>query len=147
MRIKLKFRIIMCLCIFLGSCATTTQYAKFAGKEKLQSATTAKIYVLRPSMFGSAVKMKVFCNDKLMGKTGPKSYLSWEVPEGEHIIKSNSENKDYFTVNAKAGKTYYIHQNPKIGFVLVRSSLELLSENEGESVLAKLKQPKLKYAE
>ena len=133
--------------VLMTSCASTTQFTKFAGKEKLQSTTDARIYVLRPSILGSAVKMKVFCNDKLIGKTGPKSYLSWEVKEGEYTIRSNSENKDYFTVNAKAGKTYYIKQTPKMGWVVARVSLENLEENEGLAILNKLKNPKLKYAE
>ena len=131
----------------MSSCASTTQFAKFAGTEKFQSSTDARIYVLRPSILGSAVKMKVFCNDKLIGKTGPKSFLSWEVKEGEYIIRSNSENKDYFTVNARAGKTYYIKQTPKMGLVVARVSLENLDENEGQAILAKLKKPKQQYAE
>ena len=51
--------------------------------------------------------MKVFCNDKLIGRTGPASFLSWEVKEGEYIIKSSAENKDHLTVNFEGGKTYY----------------------------------------
>ena len=71
------------LVLILTSCASTTQVAKFAGNDKLMS-NQARIYILRPSIVGGAIKMKVFCNDKLIGKTGPKSYLSWDVIEGEY---------------------------------------------------------------
>ena len=50
-------------------------------------------------------------------------------------------------MNAKAGKTYYIKQTPKMGVVVARVSLELVGETDGESILSMLKQPKLKYAE
>ena len=133
--------------VLLTSCATTTQYTKFEGKEKLESASEARIYVLRPAILAGAVKMKVFCNDKLIGKTGPKSFLSWNVKEGEYTIRSSSENKEYFTINAKAGKTYYIKQTPKMGWIVARVSLENLGENEGQAILQKLKNPKVKYVE
>ena len=91
--------------------------------------------------------MKVFCNDKLIGRTGLASFLSWEVKEGEYIIKSNAENKDHLTVNAEGGKTYHNKQIPKIGWVLVRVSLKSLDEDQGELILGKLKKPRLGYTE
>ncbi len=91
--------------------------------------------------------MKVYSNDKFIGKTGPKGYLCWDVTEGEYTLKSSAENVDFFTVNAKAGKTYYIKQKTSQGILAVRSSLELLEEKEGRAILSKLKQPKVKYAE
>lgn len=132
--------------VILTSCASTTQLTKFTGNDKLMS-NQARIYILRPSIAGGSVKMKVFSNDKLIGKTGPKSYLCWDVNEGEHVIRSNSENKDYFTINAKAGKTYYIKQTPKMGWVVARVSLEQIGEDEGKLILNKLKKPTVKYAE
>ena len=145
MKLNLNHFTMMSIIILFCSCASTTQFTKFAGTEKLESTSEARIYVLRPSYFGSAVKMKVFCNDKLIGRTGPASFLSWEVKEGEYIIKSSAENKDHLTVNAEGGKTYYIKQIPKIGWVLVRVSLKSLDEHQGELILGKLKNPKLGY--
>ena len=139
---------ILSIMTILSSCATTTQYAKFARTDdKMESSENAKIYVLRPSVFGSAIKMKVFCNDDLIGKTGPKSYLCWEVKEGKHTIKSTSENEEIIKINAKAGKIYYIKQVPQMGFVMAKVSLENLDEKEGQAVLRKLKKPKLKFVE
>ncbi len=127
------------------SCATTSQSVKFADSSNNQA--QAKIYVLRPSLFASAVRMKVFCNDQLIGATGPKSYLCWTVNPGEYTIRSNAENKDYFTVYAQAGKTYYIKQSPKAGWVVARVSLDIIDENKAKELLQKLNKPKLKYAE
>ena len=131
----------------LTSCASTTQFVKYTGKDTPQATTDARIYILRPSFLGSAIKMKVFCNDTLVGKTGPLGYLSWDVKEGAYTIKSTSENTDYFTVNAKAGKTYYIKQRSQWGWLFARVSLKGLDEVEGQEILSKLKKPTLKYIE
>lgn len=133
---------------FLASCAGTIQYVKFPSTDKLVSNSDARIYLIRPSSFANGVKMKVFCDDKLIGKTGPRSYLAWEVKEGEYIIKSNSTgSKDYYTINAKAGKTYYIRQTLTMGWVVSGAKLESLEENEGQNLLKKLKKPSSNYSE
>ena len=122
----------------LSSCVSTIQYAKFAGTDdKMESAENAKIYVLRPSIFASTIRMEVFCDGNLIGKTGSKSYLCWEVKEGKHSLKSYSENEEFIRVNAKAGNTYYIKQIPQIGFVTARVALENLDEKEGQAILKK----------
>jgi Protein of unknown function (DUF2846) len=131
----------------LTACATTSQSVKFADSSDKQAPTQAKIYVLRPSIFASAVRMKVFCNDKLIGATGPKSYLCWTVNPGEYVVRGNSENKDYFTVYAQAGKSYYIKQSPKMGWIIARVSLDPMDEKKAKVLLEKLKKPVLKYTE
>ena len=105
----------------LTSCASTSQFAKFADKDTPLSTTDARIYILRPSILGSAIKMKVFCNDTLIGKTRPLGYLSWDVKEGAYTIKSTSENTDYFTVNAKAGKNILYKTKIPMGLVIRKS--------------------------
>lgn len=140
---------IILLAIFsltMFGCASTSQIVKFQHEKELHSGS-ARIYILRPSILGSAFRMKVYANDKFIGKTGPKGYLCWDVTEGEYILKTSAENVDLFTVNAKAGKTYYIKQKYKQGILSVRSSLELLEEKEGRAIVSKLKQPTVKYTE
>ncbi len=84
------------------------QYVKYSGNE-LNQETNAKINVIRSTNFGSAIKMKIYQDDKLIGKLGPKSYLSWEVDpsKGAITIISKSENKDMLIISPKVGKTYY----------------------------------------
>lgn len=135
------------LIMTLASCATTTQFAKYNPDEHQKSSSEARIYILRPSILGSAVKMKVFCNEELVGKTGPKSYISWNVEEGEYTIRSSAENNDYFKIQAKAGQTYYIKQTPKMGWVMARVELESVGQMEGQRMVQQLKSPKVNYAE
>lgn len=139
---------IICLTFLLTSCASTMQYVKYSGNEP-NNETNAKIYVIRSTNFGSAIKMKIYQDDKLIGKLGPKSYLSWEVDptKGDITIISKSENKDMLTISPKAGKTYYIKQKIKMGWAVARTGLEFLEENEAKEMLSNLKKPQMKYAE
>jgi hypothetical protein len=143
----MKKYIFFLLTTFLfASCASTNQYVKFADN-KLKSPDAATIYVVRTSILGSAIKMPVYCNGKLIGRTGPKSYLCWEAKEGEVLLNSTGENSENFTINAKAGKSYYIKQVPKMGVVVARVSLELLDEEEGKRIVSTLNKPTVKYTE
>ena len=62
-------------------------------------------------------------------------------------IISKSENKDILTINPQPGKTFYIKQKVEMNIVIARKALEIVDENEGKNILAKLKDPKLKYEE
>lgn len=139
---------IICLTLLLASCASTTQYVKYLGKE-LNQEKNAKIYVIRSTNFGSSIKMKIYQDEKLIGKLGPKSYLAWEVDPsaGDITIISKSENKDMLTISPKAGKTYYIKQKIKMGWAIARTGLDFLDDNEAKEMLSKLKKPQMKYAE
>lgn len=125
----------------LASCAATSQFIKFASGSA--EPTKARIYLYRPSNFASAIKFQVFSNDQLIGKVGPKGYLCWEVPAGDLTITSKGENKEMIRLNAEAGQNYYIKQFPKMGIMTARVGMELVSEAEGQSAVAKLKPPKL----
>ncbi|MGN6400966.1 MAG: DUF2846 domain-containing protein [Flavisolibacter sp.] len=145
----------------LCSCASTTQFVKYTGNLSERPTQQARIYVIRKASFkGGAVKMPIYCNNEIIGKIGSQSFLCWDVPEGTYAITSSTEsprlvgknateNKDFFTVNAKAGKTYYIKQNPKMSYFdgVPHVSLSLMSESEGLSALKGLKQPSVNYAE
>ncbi len=139
---------IICLTFLLTSCASTMQYVKYSGNEP-NNETNAKIYVIRSTNFGSAIKMKIYQDNKLIGKLGPKSYLSWEVDptKGDITIISKSENKDMLTISPKAGKVYYIKQKIKMGWAIARTGLEFLEESEAKEILNNLKEPQMKYAE
>lgn len=145
--------------VLFSSCASTSQFVKFTGQSAELGTQKSRIYVLRSgTMKGAAVKMPIYCNNELIGKLGSKSYLCWDVEEGSYAITSSTEggligknateNKDYFTINAKPGKTYYIQQNPKMGYSgYAKVSLTVISESEGKKLLSKLKKPTVNYAE
>ncbi|WP_370476565.1 DUF2846 domain-containing protein [Tamlana flava] len=143
-----KFLSAFSLFLLLVGCAATTQYVQVSDSNKksnnYSSETMAQIYVLRPSSFGSAITFKIYQNEKFIGELGPNSYLAWQVDpaNGQIEVISKSENYSVLSVTPEAGKTYYIKQKVKMGWIMARTDLELLSEEEAVEMLKKLKSPK-----
>ncbi|MDU8886994.1 hypothetical protein RXV94_12565 [Yeosuana sp. MJ-SS3] len=136
------------LIFLLLGCASTTQYAQHSDSNKngnnYNNETMAQIYVLRPSSFGSAITFKIYEGEKFIGELGPKSYLSWQVDPaiGEIKVISKSENYSMLLVTPEVGKTYFIKQKVKMGWIMARTDLEWLTEKEALDMLKKLKAPK-----
>ncbi len=108
----------------------------------------ARIFIIRPTKVGTIWKSRIINNDIFIGKTGPKSYICWDVDEGEQVIRSFTSYTDDFMINAKAGKTYYIKQTLiMMGWSLHSVLLEQIGEDEAKSLLVNLKKPNLKYSE
>ena len=139
-----KNSLILLICLIFVSCATTTQFVKYPDKASVDK-ETAKIYVIRPSSFGSAVTFNIFQDEKPVGKLGPKSFLLWEVKTNTGAVKieSKSENTSLITIDPQPGKNYYIIQKVQMGIVIARTKLELIPESEATEYLKKLKEPKL----
>jgi len=131
--------------LFLTSCVTTTQYSKFTDLSSNDG--NAKIFVVRKSILATAIPMKIYQDGELVGRLGPKGYIAWEVEnEGRiQITSSSPENKDYFTIDVQKGKTYYLKQKAKPGYLVARSGLELMEPEKARKAINKLKEPKVNY--
>lgn len=100
---------------------------------------TANIYVYRNEQMGAAIKMPVALNGKLVGDTAAKTYLLLQVPPGSHAIVSKTENDATLTVNAQAGRNYFVWQEVKMGMMTARSLLHLVDEPTGKAGVAECK--------
>ncbi|SEQ08726.1 hypothetical protein [Neolewinella agarilytica] len=142
----LRLLLLFSIGLLFNACATT-QFVNLA--EKPPKEGTATIYVLRPTIFAYAVKAGIYQDDKPIGKLGPRSYLSWEVPgTGDAIeIMSKTENRKRVTITPLAGETYYLEQSFGLGFGIARSQLTPINATEGEEILARLKEPKVAVVE
>ena len=69
----------------------------------------------------------------LIGKTGPKSYFLLGLEPGHHTLVSKAENDSLLNLITEAGKNYYVWQEVKMGLLLARSKLQLMSEAEGQA--------------
>ena len=126
----------------LAGCATLPSPAQMAEEVSgfhlpIQAETeSALIYVVRPSPAGSLVRFNVFLNDKEdkseMGYTRGSQYIFFYVNPGKHKIFSNAENWAEIGLDARAGETLFVKQNPELGFIMARNSLELIPEVEGK---------------
>ena len=63
-----------------------------------------------------------------MGYTRGSQYVYFFVSPGKHTIYSKAENWAEVTVDVKAGETVFLKQNPAMGIIMARNSLELIQE-------------------
>lgn len=125
--VGLSLTIVGCASVPMGDAGKNSELKKFAVKEDV-----AGIYIYRNETFGAALKMNVFVDGKLLGQTAAHTYLYTEVPPGSHAISSKDGNAAELTINAVAGKLYYIWQEVKMGLVSGNSKLNLVDEATGQ---------------
>jgi hypothetical protein len=67
-----------------------------------------------------------------MGYTRGGQYIHFFITPGKHVIFSKAENWAEINIDAKEGNVIFIKQNPSMGFIMARNSLELIEEIEGK---------------
>jgi len=93
----------------------------------------ANIYVYRNETMGAAIRMPVALNGKLVGDTASKTYMVLEVAPGKHTMTAKTENDSIVTVDAAAGRNYFLWQEVKMGFAAARSNLQQVDETTGKA--------------
>lgn len=137
-----KYYISFFIVLVFSGCAKTYQVYNLP-HSKVQSGM-ARIYILRPSFIGTVVKTTIYQNNNFVGYLGPKSYLCWDVQPGEILISSIAGNKEYFSVQAKAGQIYYFKELIKTRLLTPASELKPIPEKEAKEILQKVKNPYVK---
>lgn len=128
--------------VVLGTAVLATGCAsvKMASAESDAAAKTfavqsnkANVYIYRNESMGAAVKMPVLIDGIAAGDTGSHTYVLKEVTPGEHVLVSKAENDSTLTINAAAGKNYFVWQEVKMGLLYARTQLHLVDETTGEA--------------
>jgi hypothetical protein len=117
-------------------------------QEKLKEFAT--VYIIRPKKMGARLNgMTIYENEKIIGVLSANTYLSWKIEanNGEVIISSKGEGTDVLRINPKVGKTYYIKQGHKTGWIKARPKIEFIDEKEANKLLKKAKKAESKIAE
>ena len=131
-------------CLFLVGCATTQQFVPLPDQtQTVEDSTKGRIYVMRPASIGTAISMDVSDAGRIIGSTGPRGFICWEREPGDTAITSKAENTSAVSLPVKAGQAHYIFQHLRMGWVIARNELEIVSEEDGKKVLKKCKPPKL----
>ncbi len=91
----------------------------------------ANLYVFRNESLGGAVRMSVNLDGAALGDTAAKTYLYTPIPAGTHTVVSKAENDSTANIDARAGESYFVWQEVKIGLWSARSALQLVSEDRG----------------
>ena len=132
--------IIISLSFILHGCSVQKASLEADTKSKQLTAPSGKgiVYIIRPNAYGFAVKFKVTCDEKYIGSTVGKRFIYTILDPGKHKIVSKAENDAEIEVNIEADKIYYIEQIPRMGVMMARNKLDLLSEG-GKEKLTKCK--------
>ncbi|MBW2016911.1 MAG: hypothetical protein JRJ01_08735 [Deltaproteobacteria bacterium] len=100
-------------------------------------ADKARVYFMRPSGFGFAVHFQIWDRENLIGLAQAKSYFVYECDPGKHLFIGIAENKRAVEADLKAGKSYYILTQVKMGgwkarmgFIPVRRNSEYWDQVE-----------------
>jgi hypothetical protein len=96
----------------------------------------ALIFVVRPTMMGNKIQSKLAVDGKWIGANRGDNYFFLTLEPGEHYFCSKSENQSLLVLKVEAGKTYYLQQKIRMGFLKARNKLVLLDEAEGKKGLA-----------
>lgn len=96
----------------------------------------ALVYVMRPTSFGSIVKMGVTANGQYIGATGGRRYIYTVLDPGKYVFESKAENTSEVHIVLEAGKTYYFEQVVKMGILMARNELVRLDDIEGRKKLS-----------
>ncbi len=95
----------------------------------------AVVVVTRPSSLGTLIRFNVFLDDQEenseMGYTRGAEYIWFHVAPGDHMISSKAENWAQVMIKANAGDTVFIHQEPSMGFIMARNTLQQIQNYQG----------------
>jgi hypothetical protein len=108
---------------------------------------TAKVIFMRSTGGqGSLTAFSAFIDDQLVCRLNNKHFSTHTVPAGSHTVsvnvagKTTTEKTDHITINAEAGKTYYIQMVSKVGLLINNLSCKEVTEDAAQKVLSKLKE-------
>lgn len=88
------------------------------------------IYVVRPDPVRN-LPLAVVLDDKLTARTGPCTYVLWEVDPGAHQILAYGENIGQLALTTEAGKTYFVRQDVAGGLWSPRTLLMAIEDAAG----------------
>lgn len=97
----------------------------------------ALVYVIRPTIMGNKVQTKLGVDGQWVGVNRGNNYFFVTLEPGEHYFCSQAENRSALALKVEAGKTYYLQQKIRMGFMKARTKLTVLDEAEGKTGLAK----------
>jgi hypothetical protein len=97
----------------------------------------ALVYVVRPTMLGNKIQTKLAVDGKWVGINRGNNYFFVTVDPGEHYLCSTAENRSVLKLTVEPGKTYFVQQKIRMGFMKASNRLELIDEPEGKVALEK----------
>lgn len=125
-------------CVVLAGCKSVNFRSKSddaRAKNFVVAPGESAIYVVRPDSIRN-LPLAVVLDDKLTARTGPCSYLLWEVEPGAHEILAYGENISRLALRTEAGKAYFVRQDVAGGLWSPRTLLLPVDDLAGRKAVS-----------
>lgn len=127
------------LIVFSSGCATNGPMASLEqdkmAKDFSALPNKASVFIYRNESLPLAYIISV--NGKVLGATARSGYFRLNVVPGEYKISTNDlQTSSMVTLNAQAGKNYFVWHKHYVSFPTSRSVLQIMSEADGREGVA-----------
>jgi hypothetical protein len=95
----------------------------------------SSVYIYRDESFGSAIKIPISVNDKIIGQTAPHVFFNIALEPGQNKISCFGESSGNLLLSTKADQIYFIRQEMKMGMWAAGCSLYEVSAQEGKEAV------------
>ena len=92
----------------------------------------SNLYIYRGDKEGASVKMDLIVDGQHVATNIGQTFIKLEVEPGKHVIVSQADNKERFSLATLKNKNYFIHQEVKVKGGYARAKLRLVSESVGQ---------------
>lgn len=105
-----KYRLwcLLCMLVFIASCAGSSAYMKPSESLMSPPGNKALVRFMRPSGYGHAQNFNMLDGEKVIGNSVGKSQFDYLADPGKHLFIATAENKAFLEADLLAGKTYYV---------------------------------------
>ena len=142
---RLRF-LVVAVAIVFGGCARSYQAVEpsyYVSGRVDSPSKRAIVTVIRPGFVGSALSFRVYGNRRLVGKLGPRSYLSFEVEPGEVLLSAESENRETHLLHVAPLEEYFLRFRLRPGWLFARVRMEEIPAARALKYLEKAKAPRI----
>jgi hypothetical protein len=136
-KINLFYLLIFFMALFAFGCASTSK----APSEKSQEAKSFQAPDDRGTVFiyrtgravGAAGQLQVKVNSTDAGGTGPGTFFRWDLLPGSYTFSSSTgESSAVIQLDVKAGQTYFIRQDARMGITDGRVTMKEVDSKKGQ---------------
>jgi hypothetical protein len=134
-RAGLMYILVVALSLTISACASVPlapPEMDMKAKNMAAPKDKALVYLYRNESMGGAVKLTVNVDGRYAGQTAAKTYFMWLLPPGKHEFTSIAEDTTKVNLDARAGETYYLWQEVKMGLWGPRSNLQIVDKTTGK---------------
>ena len=138
--------LVVAVAVVLGGCARSYQAVEpsyYVSGRVDSLSERAIVTVIRPGFVGSALSFRVYGNRRLVGKVGPRSYLSFEVEPGEFLLSAESENLETLSLKAAPLEEYFVRFRLRPGWLFARVRMAEIPAARAQQYLKKVKAPRI----